>query len=116
MPTILPLGILRIHEPFENTNDLFQTHEVAPQLELNLLRVITQLGIEVLAVRTSTHGGAEDRLDNKAVVGLQGSSIGGAEGFREFLRILGDVGREGNAGEFEATGGCVNKVSETQTQ
>lgn len=72
------------------------------QLGVNLF-LITQLGVEILAVGAGTHGGAEDRLDEPAMVRLEGGSVGGAEGVGELLRRAGDVGAEGNTGELKAT-------------
>lgn len=88
----LPLGILGGHETLEDTDDLLQAHEVRPELELDLFGVITEFGVEVLAVGTGAHGGTEDGLDDKAVVGLQGGAVGSAKGVGELLAVFGNVG------------------------
>jgi hypothetical protein len=99
----LPLGVLAVQEALEDSNDLLQGGEVDAQLLLNLGLIGTKLGIEVLAVRASTHGGAEDGLDEEAVVGLQGGAVCGAERVGKLFGAGRDVLAEGNAGELEAT-------------
>ena len=99
----LPLSVLAVDEPLEDTDNLFQTHEVGTHLESDLLAVVTELGIKVLAVGRGTHGSAEDGLDDEAVVGLQGRGIGGAERVGKLLRLLSNVGAETDLSKLKAT-------------
>jgi hypothetical protein len=99
----LPLGILGVEEALKDSDDLVESGEVDAQLGVDLLGVRAELGVKVLAVRAGAHGGAEDGLDEEAVVGLQGGAVGGSERVGELLAGLVDVLAKGDAGELEAT-------------
>jgi hypothetical protein len=62
-----------------------------------------QLAVKVLTVRAGAHGGAEDGLDEEAVVGLEGDAVGAAERVGELLGRLGHILAEGDAGELETS-------------
>lgn len=99
----LPLGILAGEEALEDADNLLEGGEVDTELSGDLVLVGAELGVKVLAVGAGAHGGAEDGLDEEAVVGLEGGGVGVAEGLRELLGLLGDVLAQGDAGELEAT-------------
>lgn len=99
----LPLSFLAGDESLEDGHNLVQALEVDAQVRRNLGGVVTELGVEILAVWGGAHGRVEEGLDDEAVMGLQGRAVGGAEGVGEFLGLLGDVGAEADAGEFKAT-------------
>jgi hypothetical protein len=66
----LPFGILGIEETLEDADDLLEALQVYAKFFLNLLVVVAELAVEVLAVRAGAHGGAEDGLHEEAMVGL----------------------------------------------
>ena len=100
----LPLSLLLGQELVQCSNNLLQRREVRLQLLLNLGVVLAKLGVEVLPVRCGAHGGAEERLDDEGVVGLECAGIGLAEGVGELLGGVGEVVAEGLGGEVEAAG------------
>jgi hypothetical protein len=67
-----------------------------------LFLIATELRIKVLAVRTGTHSGAEDRLDHEAMMWLERRAVGGAEGGAEFVGGGGQVLGYGERSEFKA--------------
>lgn len=85
------------------SNNLFQRGQVALKLLLDLSIVAAKLGVEVLPVWCGAHGGAEQRLDDERVVGLECVAVGIAEGVGELLLGVRDVVAEGLGGEVEAT-------------
>lgn len=100
----LPLGVGAGEELLQDNDNLLERLEVDSEVALDLGLVGAQLGVKVLAVGGSAHGGAEDGLDEEAVVGLEGAAVGLAERVGELLRGVGDVLVEGLGGEVEATG------------
>lgn len=100
----LPLGVLAIEKLLKNANNLGESSKVDLKVAGDPGVVVAKLGVEVLAVRASTHGGAEDGLDEEAVMRLEGAAVGGAEGVGELFVGLGRIGSQGEAGELEATG------------
>lgn len=100
--SFLPLGVLAVEEALEDADNLLEGGEVDAEFGLDLVVVVAELGVEVLAVGGGAHGGGEDRLDEEAVVGLEGVAVGVAERVGELLVGLGDVGAQGDAGELEA--------------
>lgn len=79
---------------------------------MNLVSLVAKLGVKVLAIGASAHGGAKNRLDDEAVVGLEGGAVGVAEGVCEFLGRAAHVLAQGYAGEVEtAVDGERGKVS-----
>lgn len=72
---------------------------------MDLGLVISKLGVKVLAVWGSAHGGAENGLDDEGVVRLERVAVGVTEGVRELLGRVGNVVAKGLGGEVEATGG-----------
>lgn len=99
----LPLGLLAVEELLENANNLGESSEVDLEIAVDLGAVVAELGVKVLAVGASAHGGAEDGLDEEAVVRLEGAAVGSAEGVGKLLVGLGRVGSQGEAGEFKTT-------------
>jgi hypothetical protein len=99
----LPLRLLPGQELLQDSKVLLQATEPLLQLSLDLCIVIAELLVEVLPVWCCTHGGAEDRLHDEGVVGLEGVTVGIAEGVGELLVGVGDVVAEGLSGEVEAT-------------
>lgn len=99
----LPLALRSVDERLEDVDDLGEGSKVSLEVGLNLLRVLAKLGVEVLSVGDGRHGGAEDRLDDEAVVGLQGVTVGSAERVSKLLRGVGDVALKGLAGEVKTT-------------
>lgn len=87
----------------ENTDNLGESSEIDLEIARDLGLVVAELGIKVLAVWTSAHGGAEDGLDEEAVVRLEGAAVGGAEGVSKLLIGLGRVGGQGEAGKLKST-------------
>lgn len=75
----LPLSLLGLKETLEDADNLLEGGQVGAELGGNLLLIRTKLGIEVLAVGAGAHGGAEDGLDEEAVVWLEGAAVGVAE-------------------------------------
>ncbi len=100
--TLLPLGLLALNKSLEDGNNLVQSLQVLAHLLVNLSLVRTKLAIEILAVRASAHGGAEDGLDEEAVVRLKGDAVGVAEGLGKFVLVVGQVLAQGDACELEA--------------
>jgi hypothetical protein len=99
----LPLGVLGVEEALEDAHNLVQRLQVLAQLLLDLLLVGAELGVKVLAVGAGTHGGAEDGLDEEAVVRLEGDAVSAAERVGELVVVVGQVLAQGNAGKLEAS-------------
>jgi hypothetical protein len=99
----LPLSLRTVDELLEDGDNLGEGSKISLEVGLDLLGVLAELGIEVLSVGDGGHGGAEDRLDDEAVVGLQGVAVGSAERVSKLLRGVGDVALKGLAGEVKAT-------------
>ena len=98
----LPLSLLPGQEPVQCSNNLLQRREVCLELLLDLGAVLAQLGVEVLPVRCGAHGGAEERLDDEGVVGLERAGVGLAERVGKLLGGVGEVVAEGLGGEVQA--------------
>jgi hypothetical protein len=103
----LPLSLRTVDELLEDGDNLGEGSKISLEVGLDLLGVLAELGIEVLSVGDGGHGGAEDRLDDEAVVGLQGVAVGSAERVSKLLRGVGDVALKGLAGEVKATIGLL---------
>ena len=100
----LPLGLLAVKESLEDGDNLVQSSQVLAHLLLDLLLVGAKLAVEVLAVRAGAHGGAENGLDEEAVVRLEGDAVGAAEGLGELVVVVGQVLAQRDACELEAPG------------
>lgn len=87
----LPLRLLAIEKRLDDSNDLVERSEVLAQLLLDLLLVVAELGVEVLAVGAGGHGGAEDGLDEEAVVRLERDAVGAAERVRQLVVVVRQV-------------------------
>lgn len=107
----LPLSLLASQESLEDLNNLLQSIKISLKILLDLGRIITHLAVEILAVGTRGHGGAEDGFDEEGVEGLEGFGVGGAEGVGEFLVGVLEAEDEGAAGEVEASGLEPKRVS-----
>lgn len=105
MHRLFLLETLADEEGLQDVDNLLESGKVLLELGIDLVLVIAELAVKVLAVRTGTHGGAEDGLDQEAVVGLEGAIVGSAEGGRELLVGGGDIVGETLAGEVETSGG-----------
>lgn len=99
----LPLGLLAAEERRQDGDNLGKSVEVDLELLGDELRGLAELGVEISTVRAGGHGGAEDRLDEEAVVGLQGLSVCSTEGIRKLLRGSSNVAGEGLGGEVETS-------------
>lgn len=101
----LPLGLLAVNKRLQNVNHLLQRLQVGHHLlvELVTLLALGDVGVKVLAVGASAHGGTEDGLDDEGVVGLEGGAVGAAEGVSELLFVVLDVGIQSEGNELEAT-------------
>lgn len=99
---LLPLGLLTGHELVKDGEVLLQTRQPLGELLLNLCLVITKLGVEVLPVGGSAHGGAEDGLDEEGVVWLKRVAVGCAEGDAKFLARGAEVLAEGLSSEVKS--------------
>lgn len=99
------LDALAVEEGLEDVDNLLQGGEVLLELGIDLVLVIAELGVEVLAVRASAHGGTENGLDEEAVVGLESDIVGGTEGGGKLIGSDVDVVGETLAGELETSGG-----------
>lgn len=102
MISYLPLGVLPGQELVQYRNNLLQRRKVCLQLLLDLGVIAAQLGVEVLPVWCGAHGGAEERLNDERVVGLEGVAVGVTERVGELLVGVGEVVAEGLGGEVEA--------------
>lgn len=107
----LPLGLLAVEEVLEDADNLCEGGEVGLELGVDLVAVVAELGVKVLAVRAGAHGSAEDGLDDEAVVRLEGVAVGGAERIGQLLGGVAGVLAQGEAGELEATMGKKKYVS-----
>ncbi|KAI6754150.1 hypothetical protein HG530_013326 [Fusarium avenaceum] len=87
----LPLGLGAVDELLEDVHNLGEGSEVGLELSLDLLRVLTELGVKVLSVGNGGHGGAEDGLDHEVVMGLQGVGVGATERVGKLLGGVVDV-------------------------
>lgn len=103
--TYLPLGLLAVNKGLQDVDHLLQRLQVFDHLLMECVACLTlrDVGVEVLAVRASAHGGAEDGLNDKRVVGLEGGAVGAAEGVSKLLLVVLDVGVESKGDELEAT-------------
>jgi hypothetical protein len=99
----LPLGLGAVDELLEDVHNLGEGSEVGLELSLDLLGVLTELGVKVLSVGNGGHGGAEDGLDHEAVVGLQGVGVGTAERVGQLLGGVIDVLLEALGSEVKTT-------------
>lgn len=100
---VLPLCLFAVEKLLQDADNLGERGEVDLEVGRHLGAVVAELGVKVLAVGAGAHGSAEDGLHEEAVVRLEGAGVGGAERVGELLVGLGRVGRQGEAGEFEAT-------------
>ena len=98
------LDALAVEEGLENFDNVLESGEVLLELSIDLVLVVAELAVEVLAVGAGAHGGAEDGLDEEAVVRLEGDVVGGAEGGRKLLVSSNDVVGETLACELETSG------------
>lgn len=98
----LPLRLLTPHKLLQNPHTLLQTHQPSIQLLIHPLLIIPQFGIKVFPVRRRAHRGAENRLDDEAVVRFERVAVGVAEGVGEFFGLVGEVVAEALGGEVEA--------------
>lgn len=105
---LLPLGFLACLEGLQDGHHLLQRRDLLLHSREDLGLVISQLGIEVLAVRSRGHGGAEERLHHERVVRLEGATIGITEGVGQLLGRVVEVVAEGLSSEVETT---ANEVS-----
>lgn len=96
----LPLGLLSLQKPLQNRQQVLQRCKPNPQLFLHLLVILPKLRIEILSVRTRTHRRREDRLNHEGVVGLEGRTVGAAEGGGELFGDLSEVLGECEGGEI----------------
>ena len=99
--------LLPCQKRVQDSEELLQRCEPLFQLSLDLAVIIAKLAVEVLAVRCSAHGSAEDGLDHEGVVGLECVAVGVAEGVGELLGGVGDVVTETLSSEVEATVTCM---------
>lgn len=76
----LPLRLFGRQELVENRHVLLQAHKPIIQLLAHSRLVIAQLGVKVLSVGRSAHGGGKDGLDDEGVVLLEGLAVCFAEG------------------------------------
>jgi hypothetical protein len=104
----LPLSLLSRTELLQNGHNLLQRAQPCRQPLIDLGLIIAQLLVKVLAVRGSAHGGAEERLDDEGMVGLEGLAVGAAEGVAELLGWIGEVGAKGLGGEVETANRSVS--------
>lgn len=104
------LDALAVEEGLEDVDKVLESCEVLLELSVDLVLVVTELGIEVLAVRASAHGGAEDGLDEEAVVGLEGDIVGSAEGGGKLLVSGGDIVGKTFASELETPRGLLVSI------
>jgi hypothetical protein len=74
-----PFCLLRGQEVVQVLDNVLQAAQPSTQLFLNTRLVVTELGVEVLAVGSCAHGGTEDGLDHETVVLAEGVAVGGAE-------------------------------------
>lgn len=100
---LLPLGFLALLEGLQDGHHLLQGNNLLVHLGNDLGLVITQLGVEVLAVRSRGHRSAEDRLDQEGVVRLEGAAVGFTEGLGQFLGGVVEVVAESLGSEVETT-------------
>lgn len=98
----LPLRLLAGSESGQDSELLLESGQPLLKLSRDLCLVISELGVEVLAVGGGAHGGAEERLDDERVVRLERVAVGLAERVGELLGRVGGVVAEGLGGEFEA--------------
>ena len=95
------LDALAVEEGLEDIDNLLESGKVLLELSADPLLVAAELAVEVLTVRAGAHGGAENGLDEEAVVGLEGDIVGGTEGGRKLLVGGGNVVGETLACELE---------------
>lgn len=76
---LLPLSFLPAQELLQNSNPFLQSLHFLLQAGLHLRAVFAELAVEVFPVWGSGHRSAEDGLDHKRVVRLEGVSVGLAE-------------------------------------
>ena len=100
---ILPLGLFASQELVQNSDVLLQSLQPLIQFLVHTWLVISQLGIEVLSVGCSRHGGGEDGLDDEGVVRLKSLAVGFTEGGGEFFGGSVNVSAEGLGGEVETS-------------
>lgn len=87
----LPLRLLPRLELLQDSHLLLQRRQPNPQLQLPSLLIVRQLLVEVVPVGRSRHGGREDRLHEKVMVGFERRGVRRPERRRELLGRLLDV-------------------------
>lgn len=97
----LPLCLLPPHKLLQYRHPLLQRLQPLQHLRSHLGRIIPQLGIKVLSIRTRTHRSAEDGFYEEAVVRLERIAVGGAERGGEFFSGVREVLAEGLCCEVE---------------
>lgn len=97
----LPLGFLGGQEVVQDLDNVLEAAQPSTKLFLNTSLVVTKLGVEVLAVGSCAHGGAENGLDHEAVVLAEGVAVGRAERDADLLSGVGQVLAKGLGGEVE---------------
>lgn len=75
----LPFSLLCGQEVVQVLDDVLKAAQPSTKLFLNAGLVVTELGIEVLAVGGCAHGSTEDGLDHETVVLAKGVAICCAE-------------------------------------
>jgi hypothetical protein len=98
-----PFCLLRGQEVVQVLDNVLQAAQPSTQLFLNTRLVVTELGVEVLAVGGCAHGGTEDGLDHETVVLAEGVAVCGAERDADLLVAVGQVLAESLGGEVEGT-------------
>lgn len=98
-----PFCFLCAKEVVQVLDNILKTAQPGIQLFLDTGFVVTELGVEVLAVRGSAHGSTEDRLNHEAVVLAEGVAIGGAERDADLFAAVGQVLAESLGSKVEGT-------------
>lgn len=101
----LPLRLLAVDKWLQDAHNLLERGQPGLELlvELGRRSVLSDLLVEVGALRAVAHGGGEDLLDDEVVVGLESLTVGVGEGDGELLRGVLRVGAEGLGHEVETT-------------
>ena len=99
----LILCFLCSQEVIQGLDNVFKAAQPSTKLFLNTGLVVAELGVEVFAIGSRTHGGTEDGLDHETVVLAEGVAVGCAERDTDFLVAVGKVLAESLSGEVEGT-------------
>lgn len=98
---LFPLSLLTPQKLLQNANLFLKSAQPRCSLFVNLLLIVTQFRVEVLAVRSGGHGSGEYGFNHEAMVRFERVTVGAFEGGAEFFRGVIEVVAKGLSCEVQ---------------